>query len=644
MLACLHGMSAGPRPCARCGQSYGPQALYCPHDGAPLTGRALPADDPYLGRVVGEDLELRELIGVGAMARVYRAHQRGVDRAVAVKLLHPELARDEAALGRFRREARVAGRLDHPNVVTVLTTGTLRSADAGVQSIPWLALELLDGISLRSALAAAGGALELARAVHVLLQLAGALGTAHALGVVHRDPKPENVMLVRRGEEPDFVKLVDFGLARTDATDDAFATREGAVLGSARYVSPEAARGERVSPASDVYSLGVVAFEALAGRAPFEADNPVTILVRHARDPAPDVRAIAAAGSVPEALARLVAACLEKSPTARPRDGWAFARELRRAARASGLLGPRRPAPVGAADPRATQRFVPGAELAARLAGPPPAIEPERARREEPSAPTSGPGSALLLALALALSAPQARAAPAAPQRPSAERVDEAEHRDGRLAQLGLEERPSGLAEFGVGALTLPGADVCGTRDVSGCVRGDASFALDLRQLYRASPELAFGAGLMLGLIPSAAPPIDDPQGIERDHTRRYFVLEGLARYYALRRATFEVWAGPAAGLVVVSDRFDGASGSAAGAALIGPRAVVIRTEGWSAGLAAGGSYRLTPHWSLGAALQVSRWRLPDEAASNVFGDEASITGAALVLHAGIDLAYRVSL
>ncbi|MCC6217410.1 MAG: serine/threonine protein kinase [Polyangiaceae bacterium] len=642
-------MSAGPRPCARCGQSYGPNALYCPRDGTPLTGRAPPADDPYLGQLVGGDLTLSALIGLGAMARVYRAHQQSVGRDVAVKLLHPELARDGAALSRFRREARVAGRLDHPNVVTVLTAGTIPPAEDGRPPIPWMALELLDGISLRSALAAGGGHVAIARAVHVLLQLADALGTAHAAGVVHRDVKPENVMLVRRGEDPDFVKLVDFGVARTEAGEDGFATREGSVLGSARYVSPEGARGERATPASDVYSLGVVAFECLAGRGPFEADNPVAVLVQHARDPAPDVRAFAAAAEAPDALARLIARCLEKAPVARPEHGWSFARELREVAVATGLLAPSQPASTGSREGHATQRFTPSAELAARLAGAP--RSPPEAGDAAPSPPTAsagrraGPGGLALVALGCALSAAPARATqpeppPGAPA-PAATRPDT---QDGRLAQLGLDERPSGLAEFGVGALTLPGADVCGTRDVTGCVRGDASFALDIRQLYRARPDLAFGAGLTLGLIPSAAPPIADPEGIERDHTRRYFVLEGLARYYALRGRFVEAWVGPAAGLVVVSDRFDGSRSSGPGAALIGPRAVVIRTEGWSVGIAAGASYRMTSHWSVGGAVQLSRWRLPDTAATNVLGDESSITGAALVLQAGLDIAYRVSL
>jgi len=330
---------AGPeRICSRCGASYGADVLFCPKDGIPLGAKTTEAEhDPYLGLTLGGEYQLEQLIGIGAMGRVYRAHQRGIERSVAVKILHRELLKNPSVVARFLREARVASRLAHPGVVQMFSTGEVESSEPGVGGEAYLVMEYLDGISLRSALAAAGGSLPLPRTLHILLQLCDAVGEAHAAGIVHRDLKPENVMLVQRGDDAEHVKVLDFGVARMQTVDASVATQAGVIFGTARYVSPEAAQGKSVTAASDVYSLGIMAFECLAGRTPFEGENPIQILIQHTQSEPPKLGSIPRAAYVPEPLAEVVDRTLSKSPAARNRDAHELARALREAARQSGV-------------------------------------------------------------------------------------------------------------------------------------------------------------------------------------------------------------------------------------------------------------------------------------------------------------------
>ncbi|MBK7586515.1 MAG: serine/threonine protein kinase [Myxococcales bacterium] len=331
-------MAEPDRVCSRCGARYDGGVIFCPSDGTPLGAKKLKVgEDAYLGLTIGDDLRIEQLIGIGAMGRVYRAHQLGVARDVAIKILHRDLLDSPSVVARFEREARIASRLAHPNVVQMLTTGRLPPVNAEVGGEAYLVMEHLDGISLRSALAASGGAMPLPRALHVVLQASDATGEAHAQGIVHRDIKPENVMLVKRGEDPDFVKVLDFGVARIERSDTSIATQAGAIFGTARYVSPEGAQGKTVTPESDVYSLAVLLFECLAGRTPFEDDSPVAILIKHTKEPPPDVRSVPRASYVPEPLARVIGKNLAKNPSDRARDARALGRELVLAASESGL-------------------------------------------------------------------------------------------------------------------------------------------------------------------------------------------------------------------------------------------------------------------------------------------------------------------
>ncbi len=333
-------MAERRRVCPTCGEAYGEAALFCPRDGAPLGSRQKDnGRDPYVGSSIAPGVRVERLVGIGSMGRVYRAHQAGVDRAVAVKVLLPEHARSETLVARFQREARVAGGLVHPNVVVVHATGHVDTKGGAYE--PYLIMEFLDGLSLRSALVASDGGLPALRAVRIVLQICDAMGEAHGRGIVHRDLKPENVMLIAVGNEPDFVKVLDFGVARVGEADSSIATHAGAVLGTATYACPESARGDPMGPRGDVYSIATILFECLAGRAPFIGKGPVDVLIQHAQTPPPDLRSVPRAADVPEPIARVIAASLAKAPEARPPNARELGRALLVAAAASSFdIGP----------------------------------------------------------------------------------------------------------------------------------------------------------------------------------------------------------------------------------------------------------------------------------------------------------------
>ena len=200
---------------------------------------------------------------------------------------------------------------------------------------------------------------------------------------------------------------------------------------------------------------------------------------------------------------------------------------------------------------------------------------------------------------------------------------------------------PAGMAEGNVGILTLPGAEVCVERS-AGCSKGDVVFALEGWELYRATRRWAFGAGVVVGLVPTAHPR-QPPEAVPRDHTRSYFSMEGMLRYYPYVGKDFEAWAGVLGGLVVVSDRFD-VIDETDDRALLGGRGVTIRTEGGTLGIAGGCAYGLSEHWSLLGSLRISEWFLPTEPATDPLGSEASLTGRNTALMLGFGIAYRAAL
>jgi serine/threonine protein kinase len=306
---------------------YDARAEYCQRDGARLVSGGDAAPDPYLGRVLLDQFRIEEILGAGGMGTVYRARQPSLDRDVAIKILHADLAHHADAVRRFQREARVATALDHPNVVRVLLLGQLPDGSL------YLVMEHVPGRSLGDLLREEGP-LPLERAMHIAVQVADAVGEAHAHGVVHRDVKPENVMIVRRGTDPDFVKVLDFGIARLLWDEHTVATQSGVIFGTARYISPEGASGEPTDARSDVYSIGVLAYQLVTGVTPFDGNSPVTLLLQHVNEAAPDIRGRA---PCPDPIADVIMKALRKRPKERFDDASTLGDALREAALQSRL-------------------------------------------------------------------------------------------------------------------------------------------------------------------------------------------------------------------------------------------------------------------------------------------------------------------
>jgi len=255
-------------------------------------------------------------VGRGGMAHVYRATDTVLGRTVAVKVLNPDYASDPAFVERFRREARAAARLNHPNVVAVFDTGS----DGDLH---YIVMELVEGTTLADVLSA-DGPLDPARAASIAERIAEALAFAHSNGLVHRDVKPANVMITPAGQ----VKVMDFGIARL-ATAHTI-TQTSTVFGTAAYLAPEQAQGERVDGRADVYALGVVLYEMLAGRVPFEADSALAVASKHVfeePEPPSSVRP-----GVPAPLEAVTMRALEKDPAKRYQDAGGMAAALRAAA------------------------------------------------------------------------------------------------------------------------------------------------------------------------------------------------------------------------------------------------------------------------------------------------------------------------
>jgi serine/threonine-protein kinase len=263
---------SGVVACERCQAEFAADALFCPMCGAP---RAKMGGDPLIGEVVADRYLLRQRLGHGGSGTIYLAEHVTLRRRVVVKILHHELSRDELAVERFRREATTVGQIDNEHIVEVLDFG--RTKDGRL----FLAMEYLDGETLAAALVRMRQ-LPIAQVTGILVQLGEALMEAHALGYVHRDLRPRNVFLARRRGQDGFVKLLDFGLAKlVEREGEAASTSLGMTFGDPRYMSPEQAHGNPVDRRSDIYSLGVIAYEMLAGMAPFVGKKVFDVLTAH---------------------------------------------------------------------------------------------------------------------------------------------------------------------------------------------------------------------------------------------------------------------------------------------------------------------------------------------------------------------------
>jgi serine/threonine protein kinase len=391
MLRC--SLMAGPsNVCSICGSSYDGDALFCPKDGAPLGSAALPQPDPYIGAELGAGIRIEKLIGVGSMGRIYRALESSRSRVVAVKILHKELSDNAMVVARFEREAQIAARLSHPNVIQVFGADRAPPNAERVGGALYIVMEYLDGISLRSALAGAAGALPLVRALRIALQLCDGVGEAHAQGIVHRDLKPENVMLLQRGRDGDFVKVLDFGMARLPVGSAPAVTKAGLIFGTARYISPEGAAGLNVGPSADVYSISTILYQMLAGRTPFQGATSIDVLSQQMHAPPPPLTSFERARDVPPRVVSTIMESLSKRPDDRRPDARALGRELASSAQASGLrvdelwlppqeAGADRPRPLSGKPTRPMQY---PAALAAPPARAEPRPEPSRTERTEP--------------------------------------------------------------------------------------------------------------------------------------------------------------------------------------------------------------------------------------------------------------------
>jgi eukaryotic-like serine/threonine-protein kinase len=282
----------------------------CPSCRITTVDEAVLSGQDLVGRVFAERYEVQDILGRGGMGAVYRARHVAMDSTVALKVLRRETSGDLDSIERFYREARAASRLHHPNTIRVFDFG--QSDDGQL----FLAMEFLDGHTLRAELRRMGR-LDESRVLRIGEQVAMSLGEAHHAGIIHRDVKPENIFLLQLLGVPDFVKVLDFGVARNVGADSM--TRTGLAIGTPAYMSPEQARGERVDGRSDLYSLGVMMFEMAAGIPPFESSTPMHLMMKHLNDVPPRLSEVCG-GDVSPAFDALVMSLLSKSADDRPRD------------------------------------------------------------------------------------------------------------------------------------------------------------------------------------------------------------------------------------------------------------------------------------------------------------------------------------
>ncbi|HET9596922.1 MAG TPA: serine/threonine-protein kinase [Anaeromyxobacteraceae bacterium] len=336
--------------CPTCHAACDDGAQACPVDGTPLA-------DPLLGRVVGDRYRIMCRIGSGGMGTVYRAEHVLLRKRVAVKVLRPELSSDDELVRRFQQEAIAASAIGQENIVDVTDFG--RTAQGAL----YFVMEELPGVSL-GALLRARGSLPVERAAPILAQVCRALGAAHARGIVHRDLKPDNVLVMRRDDGTDFVKVVDFGISKTGSgREPARLTRAGTIIGTPEYMAPEQGAAATVDHRADVYAFGVLAYELVTGTLPFQGETAIATLLEHQTKP-PEPPGRRRPGLDPE-LERLILRALAKRPEERPQSMAEVASALTRVLVALGLppVYERAPDPPPARAPYAgfTQRFAPPA-------------------------------------------------------------------------------------------------------------------------------------------------------------------------------------------------------------------------------------------------------------------------------------------
>ena len=288
------------------------QALETPTlaEGRQMTGHS---DVTLIGTLIENKYRVIERLGQGGMGSVYKAHHELLNRMVAVKLLNSNLLESDDYVERFRREASVAGSLNHPNAIALFDYGLH-------EGVPFLVMQYVEGVTLKQELLR-GGAMSLERIEKILSQIGGALGVAHGLGIVHRDLKPDNIMIAKRGDGTEWAWILDFGIAKPlnglSATGSAALTRAGMLMGTPQYMSPEQALDRPCDTRSDIYSLGCILYEMLTGDVPFKSASPVELMYQQVSKVPVPVREFNKALDIPQSVSDVVMKALEKEPERR---------------------------------------------------------------------------------------------------------------------------------------------------------------------------------------------------------------------------------------------------------------------------------------------------------------------------------------
>src|SRR3984957_9357771 len=286
-------------------------------DGSAAVTKGSGVPDPLIGRVINDRFRISALIARGGMGKVYRAEQAPLGRVCALKVLNPNYAGDQDPEfhKRFFLEASIASKLTHPNTVTIFDYG--RTDD----DVYYMAMEYLVGHTLHRAIREASHFPE-ERSAHIARQICRALREAHSLGVIHRDLKPANIFLVEHGDETDFVKVLDFGLVKNISGDGKGEdlTQTGLFMGSPKYMAPEQIRGDRVDARTDIYALGIIMYEMITGKVPFDRPNSVNILMAHVNEEAPPMRQMNPNINLSAPIEETVNRCMAKDPDQRFRS------------------------------------------------------------------------------------------------------------------------------------------------------------------------------------------------------------------------------------------------------------------------------------------------------------------------------------
>jgi len=291
--------------CPRCDARFRGDIGTCPIDGTALRE----PEDPFIGRLIAGRYLIEEELGSGGMGSVYRARHQVIGRDVALKFLEPALVRNERQRKRFLGEARAANQINHEHIIDITDFGETEDG------LVYMVMEYLEGRPLSEEIEK--GAMPPRRALRIATQIAMGLARAHELGVVHRDVKPANIYLVRRKADSDYVKILDFGVARIE--HDMRITGQGTIVGTPEYIAPEQIHTAAAMPSADLYSLGCVLFEMLTSKLPFEGKTTI-LLVKHLNDPPPKPSSVLA--TIPPEVDQLVLRLLQKEPAQRYRDAY----------------------------------------------------------------------------------------------------------------------------------------------------------------------------------------------------------------------------------------------------------------------------------------------------------------------------------